>query len=48
MFGLSTGHKATDGVKFCDGCAEVTTAAQRARRHLEATRDSAISRRLIH
>jgi hypothetical protein len=33
--------KADAGVQFCDACAEVTTAEQRAQRRYEHTRDQA-------
>lgn len=36
------------GVRFCDGCAEVTTAAQRAERRLERARTRALVWALPH
>lgn len=31
------------GVRFCDGCAEVTTSADRSRRRLDAARTAALA-----
>ncbi|MDG6108759.1 hypothetical protein Daura_30660 [Dactylosporangium aurantiacum] len=38
MFRLPRRSAAPAGVRFCDGCAEVSTAAQRAQRRVERTR----------
>ncbi len=35
MFRFIRRARVAEGVRFCDGCAEVTTAAQRAERHYE-------------
>ncbi|MEH1129367.1 hypothetical protein [Micromonospora sp. CPCC 206061] len=42
-------RRAADAVvRFCDGCAEVSTAAQRAERHLERARTQALVWALHH
>lgn len=38
MFRITRRARTADGVRFCDGCAEVTTAAQRAERRYERER----------
>lgn len=35
---LTRRTRATEGVRFCDSCTEVTTAARRAERHYEQAR----------
>jgi|KBSSwiStaDraftv2_1062776.scaffolds.fasta_scaffold331481_4 hypothetical protein len=37
MFHIARRRTRPAGVRFCDGCAEVTTAEQRARRRYERT-----------
>ncbi|MEV4760762.1 hypothetical protein AB0J86_37450 [Micromonospora sp. NPDC049559] len=39
---------AAAGVRFCDGCAEVTTAEQRARRHHERAHTDVLARTWPH
>jgi hypothetical protein len=43
MFAGSRRKKINAGVRFCDACAEVTTATQRAQRHHDHTRDQALA-----
>ena len=38
MFRITRRSQAAETVRFCDGCAEVTTATQRAERHYERGR----------
>ncbi|MEV4511222.1 hypothetical protein AB0K00_19885 [Dactylosporangium sp. NPDC049525] len=38
MFRFSRRSAVKAGVRFCDGCAEVSTAAERAQRRVERTR----------
>jgi hypothetical protein len=38
MFRFARRTRTADGVRFCDSCAEVTTAEQRAARHYERAR----------
>jgi hypothetical protein len=42
MFHPFSKRDTASGVRFCDGCAEVTTSADRSRRRLEATRAAAL------
>jgi hypothetical protein len=42
MFRITRRNVRLSGVQFCDSCAEVTTAAERARRHHERTVISAL------
>lgn len=48
MFGLRRRDVAQLGVRFCDGCGEVTTAAQRAARRLERQREQLARAWLAH
>jgi hypothetical protein len=48
MFRITRRRPTEAGVRFCDGCAEVTTAAQRAERHHERTRTRALAWALPH
>ena len=48
MFRINRRRAADAGVRFCDGCAEVTTAAHRAERRLERTRTQALVWALPH
>lgn len=43
MFRITRRRPVETGVRFCDGCAEVTTAAQRAERRAERTRSQAMT-----
>jgi hypothetical protein len=43
MFTTSRRRKSDPGVRYCDACAEVTTATQRAQRRHEQTRDRAMA-----
>jgi hypothetical protein len=43
MFSSSRSKKANADVRFCDSCAEVTTAMQRAQRRYDHTRDQAMA-----
>jgi hypothetical protein len=42
------GRGAKDGVRFCDGCAEVTTAAERVERRRERVRVDVLARTPPH
>lgn len=48
MFGLRRWDVARLGVRFCDGCGEVTTAAQSAARRLQRERERVVRGWLAH